>query len=278
MSLHAWSADAPLQGVSALDVRNWTVRTLIDDASVGAVHQLLIDQQAAPRYLDLALEGERCVLVPIGQARADRTRQIVWLPGLAAYQLEAIPTFNHGPLTRGEEVRMLNAYAAALAGATSRYGYRVQSARRRRPPAAHDPDRLVPLSAHPEWNLALGEADPRGWPVIDRSGLVRGTIRDLLADLAIRRVRYAVAELETTAGATRSVLVPVEFLQLDAGAAQTMLPVFNDALLAALPDFMEAAPDRASESAILELFGQALAEEDFYAHPRFDATSFFGTA
>ncbi|MGH7467109.1 MAG: PRC-barrel domain-containing protein [Longimicrobiales bacterium] len=279
MGLRVLTADMTLSSMAAFDVHEWRVHTLIDNVRAGVVHQLLIDEQDKPRYVDVALDGvDRCLLVPIGQARADRALSLVWLPGLAAYQLELIPSFAHGPLARGAEVRLLNAFTAALAGAMPRVGYRVLSTRRQRRPAAFDPARLVPLSEHPELCLASDEADPRGWSVMDCTGRLRGTIRDLLVDLTIRRVRYAIAELETPAAQTRSVLLPVEFLRLDPGAAQTALPVFNEALLGALPDYLRVAPDRETEAAILELFAQHLAVEVFYGHARFDDTAFFGTA
>lgn len=276
MVLRVWNGKARLTIADVFEVRDWTVRTLIDNANVGRVHELLIDDRAAPRYLDVASEADaKHVLVPIGQARASRSQSLIWLPGFAQYQFELIPSYTHGGLSRGQEARLWNAYCANLAGAMPRRGYRVWSARNRRPPAASDPRRLVPLSAHSELRVASGEADPRHWTVIDRAGTVRGKVTDLLVDLAAMKVRYAVCELAADDGRSRSVLVPVEFLRLDPGAAAGTLPTFSAELLAALPDNDSRPPDQDTEALILERFAEAQEAEDFYCHPRFDAAAFF---
>ena len=253
------------------------MRTLIDNAAVGVVHDVLMTETEQPRYLDVALESlQKHVLVPIGQARALRTHSLVWLPGFAQYQFDAIPSYKHEPLTRGDEARLLSAYNATMSGLMPRRGYRVLTTRQKRRPSPSDPARLVSLQQHAELRVASGEADPRGWSIIDRAGTVRGNIADLLVDLTAMKVRYAISELAGDEGDARTVLVPVEFLRLDPGINATQLPAFSDQLLAALPAHEDSPPNRETETLILELFAEAQEAEEFYRHPRFDAGAFFG--
>ena len=278
MVLQSWSPNGATHE-TGFDVRNWSVHTLIDNALVGVVHDVLMAEANSPRYLNVALDSPaKHVLVPIGQARALRDQRLVWLPGLAQYQLEAIPSFKHEPLSRGDEARLLSAYNATMAGVMPRRGYRVLSTRHRRRPAPSDPARLVPLSGHAELRVASGEADPRDWSVIDRAGIVRGKISDLLVDLAAMKVRYVICELAADGEAARAVLVPVEFLRLDSGMNAAQLPAFSEQLLSTLPDHEAGPPDRDTEILILERFAEAQEAEEFYRNPRFDAGAFFGPA
>jgi hypothetical protein len=281
MSLHAWGGKSELRVGNGVDPRDWTVRTLIDNTDAGSVHDLLVDLYGTPRYLDIALAAQaKHVLVPIGHARADTVRSLVWVPGFAAHQFELIPSYAHTLLTRGNEARILNAYSATMAGAMPRRGYRVFSERRTRRPAASDPRRLVPISQNPDLCIVSGEADPRGWSVIDRHGIVRGAVQDLIIDLAAMKVRYVVCGLaaDDENETTRWVLIPVEFLRLEPGASVALLPTFSETLVAALPTYTSEPPDRATEAGILERFAEAQEAEDFYSHPRFDAIAFFEAA
>ncbi|MGH7460472.1 MAG: PRC-barrel domain-containing protein, partial [Longimicrobiales bacterium] len=278
MVLRAWNGETALLAENAFDVRDWSVRTLIDNACVGRVHQLLIDERAAARYLDIALEtAEKHILIPIGQGRADRANSLVWLPGCALYQIESLPSYTHSALTRGTEARLWTTYCASLAGAMPRRGYRVLSEVARRRPAASDPRRLVPLSKQTGLRVASGEADPRHWTVIDRAGTVRGAVADLLVDLAAMKVRYVVCDLAADEGDNRCVLVPVEFLRLDRAAATGALPAFSTEQWAALPTYAGTPPDSDTEARILERFADAQEADDFYCHPSFSAATFFST-
>lgn len=277
MALRPWGGDSPFPIGDGIDVRDWAVHTLIDNTRAGSVHDVLIDEQGSPRYLDVALDAiARHVLVPIGQARADPVHSLIWLPGFAANQFELIPSYGHGPISRGDEARLVNAYSATMSGAMPRRGYRVLSSHQTRRPASTDPKRLVPLARHPDLRVASGEADPRRWSVVDRDGIVRGMVCDLLVDRAAMKVRYLICELAADDDVNRCVLVPVEFLRLDAGVAAAMLPTFSADLLIGLPAYTNAPPDREAEANILERFAEAQEAEDFYRHPRFNAEAFFG--
>ncbi len=99
-----------------IDVRGWEIRTLVDDAVAGTVHDLLLDGSGLVRWLDLALDDGRHVLFPAGQGRADQRRRCIWLPGLAADQVAQLPAYVHEAegFDAALEARLLAAYAAVL--------------------------------------------------------------------------------------------------------------------------------------------------------------------
>jgi photosynthetic reaction center H subunit len=65
--------------------------------------------------------------------------------------------------------------------------------------------RIVPLSVQPDFYIARGDADPRGWVVVGADRVVAGTVSDLWIDTADRLVRYY--EVATPSG--KSVLAPM---------------------------------------------------------------------
>jgi hypothetical protein len=106
----------------ACDVRGWVVRTLMDRAPVGRVHDLLL-HGGVPRYLDLQLDdgGDTHALLPVGYARADLDRRVVWLAGLHRALLASLPRYSRDPaaLTRAAEQALLDEIARILAGGHS---------------------------------------------------------------------------------------------------------------------------------------------------------------
>jgi photosynthetic reaction center H subunit len=260
-------------------VREWTVRTLVDNARIGTVHELLLDDHNIPRYLDVSLHAPaRHVLLPIGHARADRGHNQVWLPGLAEPQFAGIPSYDHAALTRGDEMRLLSAYGGTLAGAERRHGYRVLGGADRRRLKPQDPRRLVPLAELNAFRVAARESDPRGWSVVDRDHTVVGFVSDLLIDLATMKARYLICELAVNDEEARRVLVPVEFVRLDRSAHAAALPSFTPSLFAELDSYDGEPPKPEREAHMLERFAEAQTSEDFYDHARFDPNVFFGSA
>ncbi len=100
----------------ASDLRGWEARTLVDDRVAGRVRDLLLDEAGQVRWLALELADGRCVLLPSGQARSERARRRIWIPGLAADQLALLPDYGlaAGPPDPPREEALLAAYAAAL--------------------------------------------------------------------------------------------------------------------------------------------------------------------
>jgi hypothetical protein len=107
------------------DPRGWEV-VAADGGRIGEVDDLLVDTGAMKvRYLDVGVgdgvgtEPDRHVLVPIGYARLDRDHDRVIVSGLSSASLRAIPTYRHGPITRGFETDVRESYrrGGAQAGA-----------------------------------------------------------------------------------------------------------------------------------------------------------------
>lgn len=273
------------------DVRGWSVRTLVDDTMVGAVHDLLLDEQGEPRYLDvdLSLFGKH-VLVPIGQARADRDRRVVWIPGFSRQQFEAIPAFEHeaAGLDPAYETSVVAAYASAYRGdhyqrpsyAGAVYGPseledRVVTIR---------PPRLAPLSLLPEFEVAEADPDPRGWRVFVADGREIGRVAELIIDTGAMKVRHLVCGIDESALGLprqgRQVLIPVGHARLDVPNRTVLVDAVSSKQVARLPLYTGEEIGRELERDLLE--GAAddgmLAEQRgrFYAHPRFSPREFFG--
>ena len=73
--------------------------------------------------------------------------------------------------------------------------------------------RIVPLRAAPGFEVSTHDPDPRGLPVIAADGAVAGIVRELWVDRAEVLFRYLEIEVPT-AGATRRVLLPVNFTRI----------------------------------------------------------------
>ena len=95
------------------DIRGWDVHTA-DGRRIGEVDDLLVDRLAMKvRYLDVDLDDEvdrsgedRHILVPIGYARLDEADDRVVVDSLTRADLEAMPLYDHAPVTREYETRL----------------------------------------------------------------------------------------------------------------------------------------------------------------------------
>ncbi len=262
MALVALTAARSELAPGATDLRGWEARTLVDDRAVGRIRDLLLDEEGQVRWLALELTGARCVLLPAGQARADRERRRVWLPGLATDQLALLPDYDPtaGPPDPAREERLLDAYGAALQ-------------RERAAPAAPLPaGDVVPLSSLPGYRVAAGEDDPRGWTVRDAEDEPVGEVTELLVDPGILRVRHLVCRVDGAGG--RHVLLPIAYASLDPGRSAVRIARLTRAALAALPDWVEDGPPvRDAAAAAAVRLGAARAPG---ADPRLDPTTLFG--
>jgi photosynthetic reaction center H subunit len=96
------------------DPRGWDVLSA-DGSKIGKVHELIVDTNALrTRYIDvsldkkaLRLDEDRDVLIPIGDARLDRSDDKVVIETLTAGQLADLPPFEHFEITRDYEVQVL---------------------------------------------------------------------------------------------------------------------------------------------------------------------------
>ncbi|HEX6911050.1 MAG TPA: PRC-barrel domain-containing protein [Longimicrobium sp.] len=108
------------------DVRGWEVLAS-DGRKIGEVDELLVDTSAMKvRYLDVDVDDgvigdgmDRHVLIPIGYARLEQERDCVMVDGLASADLNALPAYDQGPLTRDFESSVRDSFAGRRADATT---------------------------------------------------------------------------------------------------------------------------------------------------------------
>jgi uncharacterized protein (TIGR02271 family) len=101
------------------DIRGWDV-VASDGSRLGKVDDLLVDTQANKvRYVDVDVEGgDRHVTVPIGYARLEETRRQVLVDGLGSEQMQALPSYTRGAITRDYEEQVGRAFNVGTAAAT----------------------------------------------------------------------------------------------------------------------------------------------------------------
>ena len=107
------------------DVRGWEVLAA-DGSRIGEVDDLLIDTAAMKvRYLDVDLHedvvgdsGDRHILVPIGYARLDESKDHVFVDNLTTDQLRGMPVYEHGQLTRDYETTLRQQLDRNFSGTT----------------------------------------------------------------------------------------------------------------------------------------------------------------
>jgi sporulation protein YlmC with PRC-barrel domain len=100
------------------DVRGWEVMAS-DGRKIGEVDELLVDTSAMKvRYLDVDVDDgvigdglDRHVLIPIGYARLEQERDRVMVDGLASADLNALPSYDQGPLTRDFESSVRDSFS-----------------------------------------------------------------------------------------------------------------------------------------------------------------------
>lgn len=258
------------------DVRGWRVITLVDGAEAGNVHDLLVDPESRPRYLDVDLGPLRKhVLVPIGQAKADPAERVVWVPGFTRDRFEAIPAWDHHlrTLDRAYENGLVSAYVQAYGGERYRprpsyagavYGPSELESRVR----VDAPPAIAPLSALPEYRVAENEADPRGWTLVLADGEPAGRIEELLVDTRVLKVRFLAARTEADG---RRLLVPVDYARLDEANRAVWVSLHSVDALRELPAWDDRQPLEA-----LSLPGENRDPQGFYDHPRFSSRRFYG--
>jgi hypothetical protein len=96
------------------NIKGWKVK-VADERTIGEVIELLIDTENSQiRYLLLDMEGNelnleaRNVLIPIGLVELNKSNEYVFLPNITKAQLEALPVYIYGKLTREKEIIIFN--------------------------------------------------------------------------------------------------------------------------------------------------------------------------
>ena len=89
----------------------------------------------------------------------------------------------------------------------------------------------------PDFEVADGHPDVRGWAVRGATGAVLGTVQELLVDPAAQQVRYLDAQFSVPG--PKRVLLPLRLASLDAETASVFVPALTAAAVAAYPAYAE---------------------------------------
>jgi len=244
------------------DVRGWPVRTLVDDRVAATVEGFLVSEAGLLRWLVLGVGDGRRVLLPSGQARADREGAQIRLPGLAADQIPLLPAYDPAAvLDDAAEEALLAAYTAVLLREPAL------------PPPPEPEGDVAPLELLPELKVASGEPDPRGWDLVGAADIPLGRISELLVDTRAMKVRYLVCRLPGDAG--RSFLLPIGYARLDTRARAVRVPRLTAEALQDLHPWSDPTEVHRAAAATAARLGAARAVGE---DPRLDASLLFPEA
>lgn len=268
----------PVRDLAGLDVRD------ASGMSIGALWGALADAQTGLiRYLDIALAGApRHVLVPIGHARlrymdtdhgADDASHEVRLRAALLEELTAIPAFEPAQQVDEEyEHALLRAHGQLFHGeryyAHPSFDHRGLYAGRH--PIARDEgarvDRgLRPLRSLPGYRIVPEEPDVRGWLLVGEGDVRLGVISDLIVDLDAEQVRYVVVD------DTRSVLLPIGFLDLDIEGERVVASGMRHDDIALLPAYAGGPVERVLEEQVRVAIEEAFRGTRRYELPDYRA-------
>ena len=144
--------------------------------------------------------------------------------------------------------------------------------------ATNDESRLRPLSEVPDYEIADGYPDVRGWVVLGADGRRLGSVHELIVDTEALCTRYLDVALEWNASGsadTREVLVPIGSASLDELGESIILDGDLVSRLASLPAYVGGHITREFENRLLPVSAaDAPANKDFYASRHFDDSRF----
>lgn len=144
--------------------------------------------------------------------------------------------------------------------------------------------RLRRLSQLEDYEIADGDPDIRQWRVFDAEGDAVGTVHDLIIDLGTLEARYVDLELAGDVAGSDSdqhVLVPIGAARLSDDVDAMTLTSLQASQLASLPRYDHSTITRDRECELQgALLGLGRPSDDtgaeFYSHPQFVATAFWG--
>ena len=269
MTLVTLSRRAPAQlPDGAYDVRGWEVRTALDSKKVGKVDDMLLDEHGSPRYLDVDLGlFKRHVLVPLAEAHAEPSDQVIWIDNLDQERLARIPEYDHDPerLSPDYERRLADEYRSLASEPTE--------------PVREDetqPDGLARLGDLGDFRVAKGVTDPRGWKVVAGDGAKLGEVNELIVDTRSLATRYLDVSVDEKTHELepldRHVLIPAERVRLDRKAKHVVVDGLFAPDLKTYPVYQGLPLDDPMERSIDDLYRER--SEGHVADP--DAVRFFG--
>lgn len=246
----------------------------------GEVYGSLADRDSGLiRYLDLNVHGAgRHVLVPIGHVRVARTGEKssgIRLRAATADDLAAIPPYEPSSGAAGFDLDrpILDAHGRLFAGeryyAHPAFDHSTLYAGERpivRRGEAGDRTGLAPLSELEDFELAEGEPDIKGWPLLVAGDREVGAVDELIADPEALDIRY----VSVRAPSGRDVLLPIGFLEIDRERRALRAPALRPGELDSLPP-RPSTLTRADEEAIRAALERVLDGARRYQRPDFRA-------
>lgn len=271
------------------DVRNQEVRSRIDNEQIGTVDDVLIDEHGRTRYLSINVKGEnRHVLLPVGEAEADRQKKTIWVSAMNRQSFRTLPEYDRNPASVNDdyERRLHTAYESAYSDDRyyDRADYRGSNWSRGRGTAdtrgattGTGSGRLERVDKLNDVDVASDEPDPRGWNVVGHDGRKLGTIDHLIGDTAAMKVRYLVMKADRgILNEDRSVLIPVGQAHLDTRGNRVVVDALDANVLRTLPAYTGNTITRDEERKICSLYSAGYTPERQYRHPRFRDENLYG--
>ncbi|MGQ0563423.1 MAG: PRC-barrel domain-containing protein [Gemmatimonadota bacterium] len=227
------------------------------------------------RYFDVAIESRRRhVLVPVGHARLEKHlgRYRLRLRAATVGELEHIPAYE--PHTAWDEDTFQNELLTAFGRLFQGERYYAHPAFDhsglyagahpivREPLAPASATGLRRLSAAPDFGVAEGEPDIRGWNLIGEAGATIGRVTDLIIETAAEQVRYVIVERND---GTETAL-PIGYVDLEDRTVHAPLSADD---LARLPRHSDDALDRATEANLRAALESVLSGPRRYQRPDF---------
>ena len=143
-------------------------------------------------------------------------------------------------------------------------------------------DRVVPIGELPDYEVAEGNPDVRGWEVRGSDGQVIGEVDDLLIDTGAMKVRYLDVDLDNDiapGGEDRHILLPIGYARLDREEDCVHVDELRSTELANLPLYDHTPLSREYEHELRGRFDREYsglhADPNFYASDLYDADRFY---
>jgi photosynthetic reaction center H subunit len=135
---------------------------------------------------------------------------------------------------------------------------------------------LMQLSELSDYEVAERHYDVRGWDVHASGGEKLGEVTDLLVDISKLKVRYLAVRLDAEAAAGRHVLLPIGLAKLDGARRAVLIDSLSQQVILALPRYEGGEVSRERETTLRATLQAAIPAGDFYEHPHFDESGFYG--
>lgn len=263
------------------DVRNQEVRSRVDEKKIGTVDDVLVDDNGRTRYLSVMVDGDnRHVLLPVGEAEADRNGRVVWVDGLTRENFRTLPDYDRNPASINDEyeTRLHGAYDSAYSGERyyDRSDYR-SSGWERGSSTGRSSGRLERVDKISGVDVASGDPDPRGWAVVGADGRELGRVDHLIGDTGLMKVRYLVMKIDRGMfNEDRNVLIPVGHVDLDTRNNRVVSNAADANVIRSLPAYTGGDISREDEQRITSAFSGSYTGARRYEQPRYRDENLYG--